>query len=86
MRAAVPSLKQGLRQVGKHALKTGIVVLRDVASGENIRSSVKRRAKENLSEMISAPLSKRQKVSAKRKPISRMKDRSGRGRKRIYDG
>ena len=42
-RSVMPSLKQ----LGKSALTTGLEVLQDVAKGQNIKTAVKKRLKEN---------------------------------------
>jgi hypothetical protein len=47
-RSAVPLLKRGAVALGKKALSTGAQVISDVASGENIKSSLKRRAQEQV--------------------------------------
>ena len=40
MRAVTPHLKQGLKQVGKRALQTGLQVMSDVSEGKNLKSSL----------------------------------------------
>lgn len=53
-RSAVPLLKQGLKTVGKKALQTGIQVADDVISGQNLKESVKHRAKTAGKELLSS--------------------------------
>ena len=36
-----------LKEIGKSALTTGLVVLQDVSKGENIKTAAKKRLKEN---------------------------------------
>ena len=48
MRSAAPKLKQSLAYVGKRALKTGLERLEDVAAGGNLKSSLKKRARQTL--------------------------------------
>ena len=50
MRSVAPKLKQSLAYVGKRALKTGLESLRDVAVGGDLKSSLKKRARQNLGE------------------------------------
>ena len=55
MRAVTPHIKQGLKQVGKRALQTGLQVMSDVSEGKNLKSSLKERALENATEFIQQP-------------------------------
>ena len=48
MRSVAPKLKQSLAYVGKRALKTGLERLEDVAAGGNLKSSLKKRARQTL--------------------------------------
>ena len=43
VRAVAPHVKQGLKKVGKKALKTGLQVISDVSEGQNLKQSLKRR-------------------------------------------
>lgn len=52
-RSAVPLLKRGAIALGKKALATGVQVASDVAGGEDIKSSLKRRAKEQVQSSLS---------------------------------
>ena len=63
VRAVAPSIKQGLKNVGKRALKTGLEVLTDVSQGNNIKSSLNKRSIQNLNELFT-PKAKRQKTSS----------------------
>ena len=45
-RSAIPLLKKGAKALGKTALQTGADIVDDVRSGKNIKSSVKKRARE----------------------------------------
>ena len=79
MRAVTPHIKQGLKQVGKRALQTGLQVMSDVSEGKNLKSSLKERALENATKFIQQPFKKR-KTSPKpiRGKASRGKGRRGR--------
>ncbi len=46
LRSAVPLLKQGVKAIGKHALKTGVNIAQDALAGQNIKTAAKRRLKE----------------------------------------
>ena len=78
MRAVTPHLKQGLKQVGKRALQTGLQVISDVSEGKNLKNSLKRRAVENATEFIQQPF-KKQKTTSK---SIRGKASGGKGRRR----
>ena len=47
-RSAFPMIKRGLAAFGKHALKTGLEIANDVASGDSFKDSAKRRAFEGI--------------------------------------
>ena len=79
MRSVTPHIKQGLKSVGKKALKTGLEVISDISQGGNLKQSLKRRAIQNAKELIQQP-SKKQKVS-KTKNI-RASTAKGKGRNR----
>ena len=65
MRSVAPQLKQGLAYVGKGALKTGLESLGDAAAGGHLKSSLKRRARQNLNKIFNT------KVPIKGKPLKR---------------
>ena len=80
MRVVKPHIKAGLKHVGKRALKTGLEVISDVTQGESLKSSAKRRAKQNAEELLLQPFNKKARTSYQkviRKPTGR-----GKGRKR----
>ena len=52
MRSVAPKLKQNLAYVGKRALKTGLESLGDVAAGGNLKSSLKKRARQILMKFL----------------------------------
>lgn len=79
VRAVTPHIKQGLKQVGQKALKTGLEVISDVSQGGNLKQSLKRRAVQNAEEMFLQP-PKKQKVT--RGGNSRASTLKGKGRKR----
>ena len=65
MRSVVPKLRQGLAYVGKRALKIDLESLRDVAAGGDIKSSLKRRARQNLDEIFNTKVPIKRKVTEK---------------------
>ena len=65
MRSVVLKLRQGLAYVGKQALKTDLESLRDVAAGGDIKSSLKRRARQNLDEIFNTKVPIKRKVTEK---------------------
>ena len=52
VRLAVPMLKRTGKAVMKEGLRTGLDVLHDVVGGENIKSSVQRRARQTGSRLV----------------------------------
>ena len=46
LRSAVPLIKQGVKSLGKHALRTGVSIASDTLAGQNFKTSAKRRLKE----------------------------------------
>ena len=79
MRAVTPHLKEGLKKVGKKALKTGMEVITDISNGGNVKGSLKRRAKENIGELFNIP--NKMSKSSRSTPIRR-KTLKGKGRKK----
>ena len=79
MRAVAPHVKQGLKNVGKKALKTGLQVISDVSEGQNLKQSLKRRATQNVSDFIQQEPTKKRKVTSVKVSQSSGK---GKGRKR----
>ena len=51
-RAIMPTLKEGMKTLGKSALHTGLDVLQDVSRGENFKESAKRRLKEQGKDLL----------------------------------
>ena len=51
-RNLMPTLKEGMKALGKSALHTGLDVLQDVSRGENFKESAKRRMKEQGMELF----------------------------------
>ena len=74
-RSAAPLLKRGAIALGKQLFKTGGRVVSDLVSGNNLKSSLKRRAKESvqdlgasiLQETLNNNIKKRKKTSGKKK-------------------
>lgn len=78
IRAAIPILKRGAKTLGKSAVKTGMRVVSDIASGQGFKSSLKRRAGETLGAMLtSAPSSN--KPSAPKRSRGKTAKRGARG-------
>ena len=71
MISVVLKLRQGLAYVGKQAQKTDLESLRDVAAGGNIKSSLKRRARQNLDEIFNTKVPIKRKVTEKQISIKR---------------
>lgn len=51
-RSAMPMIKRGLATFGRHALKTGLEIANDVAGGENLKHSAKRRVTEGIKSFV----------------------------------
>ena len=71
MRNVAPKLKQSLAYVGKRALKTGLKCLEDVATREDLKSLLKRRARQKLDEIFNTKLPIKGKVTEKKISIKR---------------
>lgn len=57
-KAIAPKLNQGLLTVGKRALKTGLETISDIAEGGDFKSSLKRRATENINDLFTNAIKK----------------------------
>ena len=66
MRSVAPKLEQGLTYVRKQVLATGLQSLGDVAAGENLKSSLKVRAQQNLHEIFNTKVPIKRKVTEKK--------------------
>ena len=53
---AAPVLKKGLINIGERAMKTGIESLSDVSNGSDFKSALKKRARQNINEMVGVAL------------------------------
>lgn len=51
-RSAWPVIRQGLGFLGKQALKTGAEIVGDVAQGESLKDSAKKRVSEKINEFV----------------------------------
>ena len=71
-RTFAPALKTGLISVGKRALQTGTEVLNDYVQGGDLKTSLKRRAKQNVNDMIRSAISNKS-VNTKSTSVSRSK-------------
>ena len=54
-RSAMPMIKRGLAAFGKHALRTGLTIANDVAEGESVKASARRRIPESIKRMAGFP-------------------------------
>ena len=84
VRTLAPALKQGLISVGKRALQTGTEVLNDYVQGGDLKTSIKRRAKQNVNDLIRSTILNK---SANTKPTANtrsqtVKKRGGRKRRK----
>lgn len=66
-RRALPMLKRGLAVFGKHALKTGIDIASDVAGGESVKESAKRRVPEGIKRAVRTEIFSNQSGSGRRR-------------------
>ena len=80
LRTIAPKVKQGFKEIGKTALKTGLETLGDVVNGGNLKSSLKRRAEQNLRNIIESK--KPLKASNSGNRVSSKKTVKKKGRKR----
>ena len=65
IRGAMPTIKAVGTAVGKHALKTGMRVASDVAGGDGVKRSLKRRAMQGAAELLNRGAIKRRKTTSK---------------------
>lgn len=72
-RSAVPILKRGLAAFGRHALRTGAQIANDVADGQNLGDSAKRRVEDGIKRFVSPGEFSMQTGSGKRKTRRRKK-------------
>ena len=84
MKSVAPKLKQGLVYVGKQALKTGLESLGDVVAGGNLKSSLKRRAQQNLDEIFNTIVPIKRKVTKKMISTKQTAKKKGRHDKLIH--
>ena len=81
MRTVTPHLKRGLLKAGQHVLKNGIQVMEDVENGQNLRSSIKKRAAKGINDVFSSVLPNKKKRTStstvSRKQKSKSKGRLG---------
>ena len=82
MRSVAPQLKQGLAVVGKRALKTGLETLGDVAAGNNLKTSLKRRAQQNLHDIVNKQVPIKRKTKPKKISTRKVAKKKGRARRR----
>ena len=80
LRTIAPKGNQGIKEISKTALKTGLDTLGDVAKGSILKSSLKRRAEQNLRDMI--VVKKPLKLKNSRHKISSKKLAKKKGRER----
>lgn len=68
-RSAVPMIKKGLAFFGKQALRTGAKIANDVADGENLGDSAKRRVGDAIKRFVDPQNESNQTGSGARKSI-----------------
>ena len=88
-RAVMPMVKSGAKALGKSALTTGANVLKDVASGKDLKQAIKTRGKEAVSEAKDKAINRLQTFAqtgsgkrTKKRPISQTKKRRTPAKKR----
>ena len=79
IRGAMPTLKSVGKVVGKQALEAGMGVARDVAAGDSVKASLKRRAREGAVGLLGGAAIKRRRKSV---PKTRSKRTTGRTKAR----
>lgn len=78
-RSAMPMVKSGLAAVGRQALRTGAQIANDVADGQSLGNSAKRRINEGIKRFVPFDVfstqsgSGKRKSTKKRKPIKKRK-------------
>ena len=77
-RSAMPMIKRGLAFFGRQALRTGAQIANDVADGESVGNSAKRRVSEGIkrfdpSELFSTQSGSGKRKSKRRKPVKKRK-------------
>ena len=75
-RSAMPMIKRGLATFGKHALKTGLEIANDVASGESVKQSAKRRIPQSIKRFAASHNVINQTGSGRKRTKRRKKSRS----------
>ena len=88
-RAVMPMVKSGAKALGKSALTTGANVLKDVASGKDLKQAIKTRGKEAVSEVKDKAINRLQTFAqtgsgkqTKKRPTSQTKKRRAPAKKR----
>jgi len=71
LRIITPLLKRAGVGLGKRALKTGVRLVGDVARGQNVKSSLKRRARQSGQELLRDLTGARMPAKKKRKMTTR---------------
>lgn len=57
-RNVVPLLKSGAKAIGKHAIKAGSNVIQDALKGQSLKSSLRKRAGEELGNLVGSAVKK----------------------------
>ena len=70
-RSAMPMLKRGLANFGKHALKTGLEIANDVADGSSLKDSAKARILPGIKRFAEGGIFSSQSGSGKRRRLTR---------------
>ena len=78
-------LKRSLITAGKKDLKTGVEVLGDVARGEKVKDSVKKRAKQNVQEIFTINDARKKATISRKRAIRRKGSKTKKSRIDIFD-
>tara|TARA_B100001146_G_scaffold217921_1_gene223048 strand:+ start:519 stop:977 length:459 start_codon:yes stop_codon:yes gene_type:complete len=84
-RTVMPTLKEGLKTLGKSALQTGMDVLQDVSRGENLKTAATKRLKQNTLGLLDDTLSRmtsRKTINKKQRQRNPISSKRARKRKR----
>src|ERR1700690_149125 len=85
-RSAMPMIRRGLAFFGRQALRTGAQIANDVADGESIGNSAKRRVSEGIKRFDPSELFSTQSGSGKRKSKRRKPSKKRKASKRNKHG
>ena len=87
-RSIMPTLKEGMKTLGKSALTTGLDVLQDVSRGENFKTAAKRRIKEQGKDLLDQAvgrLGSRESINSRQSRQRQVSSKKSRKRKHQTD-